>query len=80
MKFDDLIDNMAEPEKADDILAGAEVVLTADDLSGDDKAGFATGFLMGLTYAVAMSTENRPREMAQTLLRLLSEWQAHEII
>jgi len=80
MKLDDLLALTTTPESADDILGGAELVLSADDLSGNDRAGFATGFLMGLTYCLAMSNERRVPDAARTLLRLQREWEANGVL
>lgn len=80
MKFDELLDSVSEPKTADDLLAGMNLILTADDLTENDKAGFATGFLMGLTYALAMNNETRIPEAARTLLRLQREWEASGLI
>jgi len=79
VNFDDLIALAKEPEGpncGDEMLAGVQLILTADDLSENDKAGFATGFLMGLTYALTMSNEGRIVDAARTLLRLQNEWEA----
>ncbi len=80
MNLDDLMDRAKTPQCADEILAGADLVLAADDLSGNDKAGFATGFLMGLTYCLAMSNEKRIPDAARTLLRLQREWEANGVL
>jgi len=80
VKFDELIEELEPSEKADDILAGMELILTADDVTSVEKAGFSTGFLMGLTYALAMSNEGRVPDAARTLLRLQREWEANGVI
>jgi hypothetical protein len=80
VKFDDLMLRAKTPECADEILAGMDLVLAADDLTANDKAGFATGFLMGLTYGLGMSNEQRIPDAARTLLRLQSEWQANGVL
>lgn len=78
--MNDLLDQAKTPETADEILAGANIVLSADDLNANDKAGFATGFLMGLTYCLGMSNENRIPDAARTLLRLQREWEASGVL
>ena len=80
MKFNELLAQAQPSERGEDILAGAEMILTADDLSENDKAGFATGFLMGLTYALAMGNVGQMPAAAKTLLRLSNEWEAHDVI
>lgn len=80
MNFDELLGSVNQPETADELLNGATLLLTADDLTENDKAGFATGFLMGLTYTLAMSNESRIPEAARTLLRLQREWEANGVI
>jgi hypothetical protein len=77
--FDDLIESLKPSEKAVDILAGVELILTADDLKPNDRAGFATGFLVGLTYALAKSNEGDTPGAALTLLRLQREWEARGV-
>jgi hypothetical protein len=80
VKFDELLDGLATPETADEILAGTQLILSAEDLSSNDRAGFATGFLMGLTYALAKSNEGDVPGAARTLLRLQNEWEANGVL
>jgi hypothetical protein len=80
MKFDELIDSLESSDKSADILAGIELILTAEDLKANDKAGFATGFLTGLTYALAKSNEGDVPGAALTLLRLQREWEASGVL
>jgi hypothetical protein len=80
MKFDELLDGLETPETAEGILTGMQLILTADDLSDNDKAGFATGFLMGLTYGLAKSNEGDIPGAARSLLRLQREWEANGVL
>lgn len=80
MKFDDLIALAKTPETGDDILAGMLLILEADDLTENDKAGFATGFLMGVTYALAKSNEGDVPGAARTLIWLQKEWEANGVL
>jgi len=82
MKFDDVIESLPpEPHTADDILNGMLAIVNgADDLTANDKAGFATGFLMGITYTLAKSNEGNVPDAARTLLRLHNEWEASGLL
>jgi hypothetical protein len=80
VKFEELLAQAKTPEVGDDILSGMQLILTADDLTENDKSGFATGFLMGLTYGLAKSNEGDIPGAARTLLRLQNEWEANGVI
>ena len=77
--FDELINTHAPPSTGDDFITLMRGILAADDLAKGEREGFAAGFLMGMTYALAKHNEGNVADAAHTLLRLQGEFEANGV-
>jgi hypothetical protein len=75
MQLDDLIALTSTPNSADEMLNVMKSITMVDDIPEGEKAALATGFLIGLAYAVAkvQEPEGLP-QAAKTLLELTIQW------
>lgn len=80
MTLDDLLVLYDAPKTGDDMLKVLQLVMTADDLTDNDRAAVATGFVIGCSYALAKSNEGDMRSAARNLIRLQKEWQASGLL
>jgi hypothetical protein len=80
VNFNEILDSMSAPDSAAEMLRVVTTILTASDMTPDDRAGFATGFLCGVTYTLSCHTEGDIRNAAQTFRRLANEWEANGVI
>lgn len=80
MKLDDWLAEAPQPSNANEFLGGLRAMMSADDISANEKSAVAVGFLIGCTYALATSNEGDIKTAARTLIQLQGEWEAHGVL
>lgn len=78
MKFNEIIDSAPEatPENATNIPALIDFLAEAEDITDEERAAMLSGYMMGVTYVLAMSNQGDISQAAITMLRQDAEWKA----
>lgn len=76
MKFDELMGMIGAPQTGDEMLNVLKTMLMADDLTDDEMAAVASGFMIGASFVLAKCNAGQMEDAAVAIIQMMRQFEA----